>query len=91
MPKADRPEKPTIRLPSQDFFYTLDQIALILSVEESWLRGQVYFTGRMPDTHKRSKLLAHNMADEGANPRWRVSERELIRWLARRGYKTIHT
>lgn len=84
-------DRPVIRLPKHDFFYTLDQIALILSVKESWLRSQVYFSGRMPDSHHRSKLLATNMAEEKAHPRWRVSERELIRWLARRGFKPTFT
>ena len=86
-----QPDKLVIQLPKHDFFYTIDQIALIMSVEESWLRKQVYFSGRMPDAHHRSKLLANNMAEADAHPRWRVSERELIRWLARKGFKAKFT
>lgn len=79
--------RPTITLPSHEFFYTLDQVALLLSVGESWLRERVYFAGRMPDTHVRDKLLAINLAEANERPKWRVSQRELIRWLARKGYK----
>ena len=79
-------EKVTITLPRHEFYYTLDQIALLLSVEEPWLRGQVYFAGRMPDAHPRSKLLALNLADVDQRPKWRVPNREFTRWLARKGY-----
>lgn len=41
----------------------------------------------MPDTHVRDKLLAINLAEANERPKWRVSQRELIRWLARKGYK----
>jgi hypothetical protein len=81
--------KPTITLPSHEFFYTLDQVALLLAVEESWLRERVYFAGRMPDTHLRDKITAINLAEANERPRWRIPQRELVRWIARKGYKVL--
>jgi len=78
---------PTIALPQHDFFYTIEQIALILSVEEAWLRKRIYFAGRMPDVHVRDKLQAVNIAGADERPRWRISNRDLSRWLIRKGYR----
>jgi hypothetical protein len=78
---------PSITLPTHEFFYTTDQVALILSVEEQWVKERCYLAGRMPDTHRRDKLLAINLAGADERPRWRISNRELTRWLVRKGYK----
>jgi hypothetical protein len=84
---AEAERRPTIKLPRHEFFYTTDQLAVILSVEEPWLRERLYYAGRMPDTHVRDKILAINIAGPGERPRWRISDRELTRWLIRKGYK----
>jgi len=84
-------EKPRVNLPSHDFFYTIEQVALILSVPESWLDKNIYFTGRMPDAAHRSKMVAINLAEQDQRPKWRISEREFTRWLARKGYKVIRS
>lgn len=86
---AEVERRPTIQLPRHEFFYTLDQVAMILSVEEPWLRGRIYFAGRMPDTFVRDKLQAVNLAGANERPRWRISNRELTRWLVRKGYKVL--
>lgn len=80
-------EGPSIWLPRHDFYYTIDQIALMLGVEESWLRERIYFAGRMPDLHVRDKLQAVNLAESDERPRWRISNRDLARWLVRKGYQ----
>jgi hypothetical protein len=81
------PDKATVTLPGHDFLYTLDQIALILGVEEKSLKDQkVYFTGRMPDAHHRDRMMAVNIANPESHPDWRVSEREFVRWLGRKGF-----
>lgn len=79
--------RPTIRLPEHEFFYTTDQVAVILSVEEPWLRERIYYAGRMPDTYVRDRIQAINLAGPNERPRWRISNRELTRWLIRKGYK----
>jgi hypothetical protein len=78
---------PSIALPTHEFFYTTDQVALILNVEEAWVRERIYLAGRMPDLHRRDKLLAVNLAGAAERPRWRISNRELTRWLIRKGYR----
>jgi hypothetical protein len=81
--------RPSVTLPVHTFFYTTDQVALILNVEEAWVRERCYLVGRMPDTHVRDKLQVVNLAEPNERPRWRISDRELTRWLIRKGYKVL--
>lgn len=84
--KYDAPFIPMRRivLPEHPFFYTLDQVATILQVSESWLRKRTSYAGRTIDTG-RAMLRIVNLAEPDDSPVWRVSERELLRWLAHHG------
>ena len=84
--KYDAPFIPERRivLPEHPFFYTLDQVATILQVSESWLRKRTSYAGRTIDTG-RAMLRSVNLAEPDDSPVWRISERELLRWLAYHG------
>ena len=73
-------------LPEPEFFYTLDQVSLLLGVEESWLRQRVFFMGRNPKRKRLDDLEAINIAKSDEKAVWRISHRELTRWLMRHGY-----
>lgn len=77
----------TVTLPEPEFFYTLDQVAYLLSVEERWLRQRTFFYGRNPKRKRLDDLEAINIARQDEDPTWRISHRELTRWLIRHGYK----
>lgn len=82
-----RPE--SVGLPPRPFFYTLDQISVILSVSQSEVeRRYVYFEGRSTGPRDVRLLIARNMnPDRNDKPDWRVAERELIRWMKMMGVK----
>lgn len=80
---------PQITLPRPVFQYTLDQIAMCLAISETTLKIQtIHFDRLTAGRPPRDKLTAHNIADLGESPNWRVSETELLRWLKVKGYRT---
>lgn len=84
-----RADREALRLPVRPFLYTLDQVATILSITEVRLKqgGYVFFQGRTPGIPSRDEMIAHNIAAATAKPEWRVEERELVRWMKRKGFK----
>jgi len=73
-----------ITLPEHPFFWTLDQVASILQVSEPWLHQRTTYAGRTLQTG-RAMLRAVNLAEPDEPPMWRISENELLRWLAHHG------
>ena len=84
--KHDAPFIPERRivLPERPFFWTIDQVASILQVSESWLKRRINYAGRTLRTG-RAMLRAVNLAEPEEQPMWRVSNQELHRWLAHHG------
>ena len=78
---------PEVGLPVRVFLYTLDQIATILQVEEKDLRKYVHFQDRSVGARPLDMMQARNIAPAGEKPEWRVADRELERWLSRRGFR----
>jgi hypothetical protein len=80
-----------VRLPVRPFLYTLDQIATILNILEVSLiqSGHLFFSGRTPGMQSKDEMLAVNIALPREKPEWRVEERELIRWMKRKGFKFV--
>lgn len=75
-------------LPPRPFLYTIDQISVLLNLEEQTLRSSLlHYEGRSIGFASRDHLLARNIAMPDATPDWRVAERELIRWMKRKGFK----
>ncbi len=90
---ASRRQREELGLPPRPFFYTLDQIAGLLGIQEDYLRrAYIHFAGRTTGQPSLDKILAANMAPPGEDgvsvdkPDWRVSEDEYIRWLRRKGF-----
>lgn len=80
--------RPKTGLPTRAFFFTLDQVATMVEVQESHLKkNYIFFHGRNPGFRPLDKMLARNIAPAGEKPQWRVAEREVVRWLRRKGYK----
>lgn len=77
-----------IGLPIRPFFYTPDQIASLLQLtEEEVLQGYLWYIGRNFGLKPKDRLKAINIAPDDAEPRWRVTEEELIVWLSNKGIR----
>lgn len=83
------PDPESVGLPVRVFLYTLDQVAMMLALSESYLRtrGLVYFHGRNTGAPKPDQLKATNIAPPESPPDWRIAEAELIRYCKRRGIR----
>jgi hypothetical protein len=76
-----------VEMPVIHFLFTLDQIALLMSVSEETLRKTyVYFEGRSTGT-KHGKMSARNIASEYDKPDWRVAEANFRAFLRSKGYE----
>lgn len=85
-------DRDRLNLPARPFLYTLDQIATILSMTEDGLKQSDYcfFTGRMPGRPTPDELRVINLSRNlTGSPDWRVEERELVRWMKRRGFRYV--
>lgn len=70
------------------FLYTLDQISTLLNVQLRYLEtSYIYFDRRSTGLPSRDLIVAHNIAPPELKPDWRVSEKELVRWMKRKGFK----
>lgn len=85
--RLDEPEK--VGLPPITFFYTLDQVAVMLgkTVDDLTL-SNLYFTGRTPGKQRIRHIKSVNIsADPDKTPDWRITQGELVRWLKVIGVK----
>jgi hypothetical protein len=76
-----------VGLPPRPFFYTLDQLATMLEIEEQALKRWLHYEGRSIGPCPRDKILVHNLAPEGETPVWRALDRNFIRWLRFKGLR----
>lgn len=77
-----------VGLPMRPFLYTLDQIAVLLSMTEQNLRLRyIFFEGRSTGLRSVNEIRAYNIAPRHEKPDWRVSDTELMRWLRHKGFK----
>lgn len=75
-------------VPVRVFLWTLDQIAVMLSVDLATVeKSYVFYTGRSSGMASVNLLQARNIAPPGMKPEWRVAENELKRWLKRKGFR----
>jgi len=84
-------DRESVRLPVRPFLYTLDQIGTLLNMTETALKRKRYlfFQNRTPGVWSRDEILTINIAPATDAPEWRVEERELIRWMKRKGFTVI--
>jgi hypothetical protein len=75
-------------LPPRIFFYTVDQIGTLLSLDEEYIKKHLlHFQGRSPGICPRGIMLAINVAPEGVKPEWRVSEQSFAGYLRYKGIR----
>lgn len=90
MPRGDSHEKrrTEVGLPPRPFLYTVDQIGVMFGLSEQSLRKRyLWYEGRNVGKQDPHKMLAHNIAAPDDKPDWRVSERELVRWMLKNGFR----
>lgn len=80
--------KKKVGLPPRPFLYTVDQIGVLLSLTEQSLRARyLWYEGRNVGKPDPNKMIARNIAGPDDTPDWRVSERELVRWMSKNGFR----
>lgn len=77
-----------VGLPVRPFLYSLDQIANILDMDLARLKSvYIFYHGRTVGAARSDFLAARDIAPHGKGPEWRVSEKELVRWMKRIGFR----
>jgi hypothetical protein len=81
-------DRKSVGLPTRPFLYTIDQVAMLMSVSESYVHLEyAHYDGRSIGIPSPDRIVFRNIAPKGALPEWRCSEREIIRFLRHKGYK----
>lgn len=76
-----------IKLPKPEFLYTVDQLAMILSVKKQGvLRNFLWYEGRSVGLRPEDRMRAVNIAGPDDTPDWRVQEKEVKRWMRKKGF-----
>lgn len=78
-----------VGLPAKPFLYTIDQIAQLLSLDEKSVRASyLFYQGKSVGSLPKDKMLARDISpDDAEKPEWRVTERDLIRWMRFKGIR----
>ena len=75
-------------LPATPFFYTVDQVAGFLQVDQRVVESRLlFYMGRSIGIPSKSKIVATNMMPEGETPEWRILDKHLIRYLRFKGIR----
>jgi len=77
-----------VGLPPIVFFFTVDQIASMLSLTEATIMARyLYFVGRTPGRRHPDLMEAVNVSAMPSDPPvWRIEHKEFVRFLKRRGF-----
>lgn len=73
------------------FFYTLDQLAQVMNLDEEKFI-QRYIWKHVPsqtETFQPKKMIARNISTNAHHPDWRVTDEEFARWLKTMGFKPM--
>lgn len=78
----------SVGLPPRPFLYTLDQLSVLFDVSVEQLKQHyLYFDRRSTGMPNRDLIIAHNIAPPHLPAEWRVGEKELVRWMRRKGFR----
>lgn len=78
----------SVGLPPRPFLYTIDQLSVLVDISESSLRARyIYFEGRTVGAKDADLIVARNIAPANEKAEWRIAERELVRWMKRKGFR----
>lgn len=78
---------PEVNFPRREFFYTIQQVCLMVDVSQKHLEERVLFFWGRSTGSQRGRLKAINIAAPDAKPIWRVSETDFKIWLRTKGIK----
>jgi hypothetical protein len=79
---------PEIGLPPRTFLYTVDQLSVMLQLDSAHIhRSYIFHEGRDVGTKTFDQMTARNIAPHNERPDWRVTEKEFISWMRRKGFK----
>jgi len=82
----------SVGLPLRFFLYTLDQIAMMIGMSQTALEAKyIYYGGRSIGRPSPDLIQARNIAPRDEEPDWRVVDREVVRWMRRKGFKVYDT
>lgn len=81
------PSNARVGLPIKPFFYTIDQISTLLSIEEASVQRWLFYEGRSVGICPKDRIKATNLAPRGETPVWRVLDKHFIQWLRFKGFK----
>lgn len=77
-----------VGLPPKPFFYTIEQVAYLLNLEERYVKNLLlHYQERSVGPCPRDKIYAVNMAPAGETPVWRVNERSLVSFMRFKGLR----
>lgn len=77
-------------LPVRPFFYTLDQVASLLSITPDYVWKVIgFFQGRTVTVRTLDEIQFINIAPREQKPEWRCAETELVRFLKRKGFTVV--
>lgn len=81
-------ESKNVGLPPRPFLYTLDQVAGLVNLDlTEFKKKYCYYENRSTGVKRKFLVSARNIAAPDDRPDWRISERELIRWMRYMGFK----
>lgn len=88
VPAPETREQKKLYMPLRPFFWTPDQIAQLLEVNEKTVRDKMlWYSGREPGLKPKDRIKTINLAAYAEEPIWRIPEDELIKWLRFKGIK----
>ena len=78
----------SVGLPPLVFMFTMDQVSAMLQVAESDLKKHyLYYAGRSVGFQTPDRMYAINVAPDGQPAQWRVSQKEFVRFVKRKGLR----
>jgi len=76
-----------VHFPAREFFYTVQQVALMLDCARPYLEERVlFFVGRSAGSMK-GRLRAVNISAPDQKPIWRIAETDFKLWLRSKGMR----
>lgn len=75
-----------VELPIREFFFTIDQIAYMLDMDQGTVEDTLlFYWGREYGTCPRDKIKATNLSMPDETPNWRVSQTAFAIWMRAKG------
>ncbi|ANA85832.1 helix-turn-helix DNA binding protein [Gordonia phage Woes] len=76
-----------VHFPAREFFYTIQQVGLMLDCSTEYLEERVLFLAGRSVGSMKNRLRAINIAAPDQKPIWRVAETDFKLWLKHKGIR----